>query len=70
MASTDRASLGSFLFVPPAVSSRTGRELGLHVRDALAGGQQLLDQQVPQTTRALHRPGPLGPVGAPIGLIR
>jgi hypothetical protein len=47
MASTDRASLGSFLFVPPAVSSRTGRELGLHVRDALAGGQQLLDQQVP-----------------------
>jgi len=36
-------------------------ELGLHVQDALAGGDQLLGQQVPHAAGALDRPGPLRP---------
>jgi hypothetical protein len=40
-------------------------ELGLHVQDALAGGDQLLGQQVPHAAGALDRPGPLRPGGRP-----
>jgi len=34
-------------------------ELGLHVQDPLAGGHQLLGQQVARAARPLNGPGPL-----------
>jgi hypothetical protein len=47
-------------------------QLGLHVEDPLAGGQELLGQQVPQAAGAFHGPGPLrpgrGPCQQPPGL--
>ena len=59
---TERASLGSFLFVVPGRQQpHPGAELGLHVEDPLAGRDQLLGQQVPQARGALDRPGPLRP---------
>ena len=38
-----------------------GGQLGLHVQHPLAGGDQLLGQQVAQAAGALDRPGPLRP---------
>jgi hypothetical protein len=43
------------------LSSRTRGELGLHVHDPLAGGQQLLGQQPTQSSRAFDRPHPIRP---------
>jgi hypothetical protein len=40
-------------------------QLGLHIQHPLAGGDQLLGQQVAQPRRALHRPDPVRPGSRP-----
>ena len=58
--------------VPGGQQPHPRAQLGLHVQHPLAGGQQLLRQQVPQSARPLDRPGPLrpgrGPRQQPLGL--
>ena len=41
-------------------------ELGLHVDDALPGGEELLRGQVAQAARAFHRPGTVRPLRRPL----
>jgi hypothetical protein len=42
-----------------------GGELGRHVEHSLAGGEQLLRQQLPQPARPFDRPRPLPPTTSP-----
>ena len=56
---TDRASLGSFLFDrPDAKHPHPRRQRGRHIDDVLAGGDELLGQQVAEPARGLDRPRP------------
>jgi hypothetical protein len=59
---TERALSGSFLFVLPEASSRTGApQPGRHVQNLLPGRDQLPVQQVPQAASPSGRPDPLRP---------
>ena len=68
---TERASLGSFLLMSPMASSRTrAASLAVHVDDPLAGGDELLGQQVAESTSAFDRPGALRERCGPLPLSR
>ena len=56
---TERASLGSFLFVTCGQQPHPGGQLRLHVDDPLAGSDELLSQQVAEPAGTLDRPRPL-----------